>query len=159
MPLGSEPSTLPSRRARKWSDQTRDGCLGPDECAVAAPRDEIDVRVALHDAGGGRHGGARPEGGQSVKADAVQAQNHVDVDAIPRRNQHRGKAIPEIAPKRIEAPFELGDGHGHRSIAPELPLAFLDRRMVAVCVPMLDDGRDVRSHKRGDEIRCPASPE
>ena len=72
----------------EMQDQPIDGGVDTDESAVAPPGDQIDVRIALHQAGTRMHPCARPEGGQAGKSRFGQSGDHQRVDAIPGRHQH-----------------------------------------------------------------------
>jgi len=52
---------------REAPDQPIYRGIDADECAIASPGDQIDMRIALHKAGDGRCLCARPEGRQAAK--------------------------------------------------------------------------------------------
>ena len=67
------------------------------------------MRIALHKTGNRMQRGARPERRQSGKAGFGQARDHLRVDAIPRRDQHRPEARAEAALEAGATRGELGD--------------------------------------------------
>jgi hypothetical protein len=125
-------------------DEALERRIGSDEEPPAPPRDEIDVRIALHNRWRRLHRTARAERRQSVKPGGGKPVHDAGGDPVPRWHEHGHKAVAESSSKLDPAVLQFGDDCFDRPMIPELPVALTHGGVVAMRVSVLRDRHDGR---------------
>ena len=141
VPWARPESTCAFAARPKVRDEAIDRRIGADEQPPAPPRDDIDVRIALHKLAPARRQSRGPNVDNPRKPATGSRVDDARVDPVPRRNEHRHEACAESSRELGSARLQFGDDRFDRPMRTELPVALTGRRVIAMRVSVLEDRR------------------